>query len=63
MAILCAEAVPWRCHRNLVSDELVRRGIRVQHILGPQSLREHVMNPMALEAGGHLVYPAPQRSL
>src|SRR5437868_4029996 len=32
---MCAEAVPWRCHRNLVSDELVRRGVEVLHILGP----------------------------
>ena len=33
-AIMCAEAVPWRCHRNLVADELVRRGIEVIHIIG-----------------------------
>lgn len=62
-AIMCAEAVPWRCHRNMISDELVRRGIRVQHILGPGSLRDHVMNPMALESEGHLVYPASQQTL
>src|SRR5712691_1714793 len=34
-ASMCAEAVPWRCHRNLLSDELARRGIEVVHILGP----------------------------
>src|ERR1051325_12254493 len=36
-AVLCAEAVPSRCHRNLLSDCLVRRGIEVVHIIGPQS--------------------------
>ena len=58
-AIVCAEAVPWRCHRNLISDELVRRGIEVLHILGPGSLSPHVLNPMARDEGSHLVYPAP----
>jgi len=58
-AIVCAEAVPWRCHRNLISDELVRRGVEVLHILGPGSLSPHVLNPMARDEGSHLVYPAP----
>lgn len=58
-AIVCAEAVPWRCHRNLISDELVRRGIEVIHILGPGSLSPHVLNPMARDEGSYLVYPAP----
>jgi uncharacterized protein (DUF488 family) len=57
-AIMCAEAVPWRCHRNLVSDELVRRGIEVLHILGPHSTRKHEMNPHARIEGDHLVYPS-----
>jgi len=55
-AIMCAEAVPWRCHRNLVADELARRGHEVIHILGPGSSQKHVMNPMALVEGDHLVY-------
>src|SRR5438132_10641577 len=55
-AIMCAEAVPWRCHRNLVADELTRRGHEVVHILGPGSSQKHVMNPMALVEGDHLVY-------
>lgn len=57
-AYMCAEAVPWRCHRNLVSDDLVRRGIEVLHILGPTSVQPHALNSMAVERGGHLVYPA-----
>lgn len=56
-AVMCAEAVPWRCHRNLLSDELTRRGVEVVHVLGPGSANRHEMNPMARDAGGHLIYP------
>jgi uncharacterized protein (DUF488 family) len=59
-AIMCAEAVPWRCHRNLVSDELLRRGIEVVHILGPGATRPHAMNPNARVEEAHLVYPGEQ---
>jgi uncharacterized protein (DUF488 family) len=62
-AIMCAEAVPWRCHRNLVSDELVRRGIEVIHIIGCASSRPHIMNAHAVIEGEHLVYPAEQQTL
>ncbi len=55
-AILCAEAVPWRCHRSFVADDLVRRGVEVVHILGPNDRRKHEMNALAHDAGGHLVY-------
>src|SRR5581483_9514054 len=57
-AIMCAEAVPWRCHRNLVADELTRRGHEVIHILGPESSQRHEMNPMAHPENDHLVYRA-----
>lgn len=57
-AIMCAEAVPWRCHRNLVSDELVRREIDVLHIIGSGEPSPHSLNPMARVEGDHLVYPA-----
>lgn len=56
-AIMCAEAVPWRCHRNLVSDELVRRGLDVLHIMSSGSVQKHELNPMARIEGDHLVYP------
>jgi len=56
-AFMCAEAVPWRCHRNLVSDELTRRGIEVMHILGPGKTQRHEMNPRAIVENGHLLYP------
>ena len=55
-AIMCAEAVPWRCHRSFVADELVRRGVEVVHIVGANDRRRHELNPLAAEEGGHLVY-------
>jgi uncharacterized protein (DUF488 family) len=62
-AIMCAEGVPWRCHRNLVADELLRRGIEVLHIIGNGSPRPHLMNEHAVVDGDHLTYPAEQRTL
>ena len=62
-AIMCAEAVPWRCHRNLVADELTRRGIEVLHIISPNAVKVHAMNPHAVIEGDHLVYPAEQQTL
>jgi len=56
-AVMCAEAVPWRCHRNLLSDDLVRRGIEVVHILAPGSTRLHEMNPHARVIPGAVIYP------
>jgi uncharacterized protein (DUF488 family) len=57
--VMCAEAVPWRCHRQLIADTLVARGVTVRHILGPGQERAHDLNPSA-RAGpdGVLVYPA-----
>jgi uncharacterized protein (DUF488 family) len=63
VAIMCAEAVPWRCHRNLVADELTRRGIEVLHIIGAGSVKVHAMNPLAQIEGDHLVYPGEQQTL
>jgi uncharacterized protein (DUF488 family) len=55
-AIMCAEAVPWRCHRQLLSDELMRRGHEVVHIVDERSLKPHEMNPRASDQGSHLIY-------
>lgn len=57
-AYMCAEAVPWRCHRNLLSDELTRRGFEVVHILGPGSRQKHEMNSHAVVVGDLVTYPA-----
>ena len=57
-AIMCAEAVPWRCHRQLIADALVARGIDVQHILGTGSPRPHVLHTAAQVDERHRVtYP------
>ncbi|HZF07883.1 MAG TPA: DUF488 domain-containing protein [Thermoanaerobaculia bacterium] len=58
-AILCAEAVPWRCHRRLIADALVARDVPVLHILGPGRLDPHALHPDArVLPDGNLVYPA-----
>jgi len=57
--IMCAEAVPWRCHRQLIADTLVARGLAVRHILGPGQERAHELNPSARPGpDGVLTYPA-----
>lgn len=63
LVIMCAEAVPWRCHRNLIADELTRRGIEVLHIISGQPAKTHVTNEHACVDGDHLVYPAEQQRL
>jgi uncharacterized protein (DUF488 family) len=62
-AIMCAEAVPWRCHRNLVSDELLRRRVEVIHILGPGSTRPHTAPPYARFEKDRVIYPPLQGTL
>lgn len=57
-AIMCAEAVPWRCHRGLLSDALLVRGARVVHILSPGVTRDHTLTPFARVHGGRVTYPA-----
>jgi uncharacterized protein (DUF488 family) len=57
-AILCAEALPWRCHRWLLSDALLAEGVEVEHILGSSAARPHRMSAFARRRGGTLTYPA-----
>jgi uncharacterized protein (DUF488 family) len=58
-ALLCAEAVPWRCHRQLIADALAAQGIEVQHILGRSQTSRHQLHPQArVLADGSLVYVA-----
>jgi len=60
-AMMCAEATPWRCHRQLISDALTALGWEVIHILGAGRVEAHVLNPNArILEDGHLVYPAPE---
>ena len=58
-AIMCAEAVPWSCHRQLISDQLVTRGWKVLHSMAPHHADVHVLNPAArLLPDWRIVYPA-----
>jgi uncharacterized protein (DUF488 family) len=58
IAIMCAEAVPWRCHRSLVADALIVRGVPVVEILSPTSYRPHALTPFARVDGASVTYPA-----
>jgi uncharacterized protein (DUF488 family) len=56
-ALMCAEAVPWRCHRSLVSDALLVRGIRVEHITNSAEAKPHALTPFARVRGAEIIYP------
>ena len=56
-AIMCAEAVPWRCHRSLVADALLIRGIEVEEIFSEKNARPHKLTPWAHVVGLELTYP------
>jgi uncharacterized protein (DUF488 family) len=56
IVIMCAEAVPWRCHRSLISDALLDRGLDVRDIMGTQKETPHKMNPMAKKENGKIFY-------
>jgi uncharacterized protein (DUF488 family) len=63
VAIMCAEAVPWRCHRSLVSDALVARDIPVVEILSESSYRPHTLTSFAHVKGTQITYPPDQAKL
>ena len=56
-AIMCAEAVPWRCHRSLIADALVSRGVSVWHIYSTAKAVLHVLTPFARVRGQQVTYP------
>jgi uncharacterized protein (DUF488 family) len=60
--VMCAEAVPWRCHRSLVADALTVRGIPVEHILGPKRRYPHVLTAWAVVDGTRILYPKADAS-
>jgi uncharacterized protein (DUF488 family) len=59
VAVMCAEAVPWRCHRSLLADALFARGVDVEHIAGRARTRPHRLTPFAVVAGRQVLYPPP----
>jgi uncharacterized protein (DUF488 family) len=62
-AVMCAEALWWRCHRRLLADALVVRGLKVRHIAADGRLSEHRLTPFAIVEGMRLRYPPAQQSL
>jgi uncharacterized protein (DUF488 family) len=59
VAVMCAEAVPWKCHRSLIADALVARGVPVAHIVGADAPRPHRLDPTARVDGERVTYPGP----
>jgi uncharacterized protein (DUF488 family) len=57
VAIMCAEAVPWRCHRSLIGDALTVRGIRTEDIMSLSRSQVHTLTPFAKVRGTTLIYP------
>jgi uncharacterized protein (DUF488 family) len=57
IAIMCAEAVPWRCHRSLIADVLSVRGYAVEHIMSESKRQPHKLTPFAHVEGTRITYP------
>ena len=61
IAIMCAEAVPWHCHRSLVADALSARGISVEHIMSATRRQPHTLTSFAKIEGQRVTYPGTER--
>jgi hypothetical protein len=57
VVLMCAEAVPWRCHRSLIADALLVRGIQASEITSRIRARPHSLTPWVQVAGTHVTYP------
>lgn len=57
VALMCAEAVPWRCHRSLIADALLVHGVAACEIVSPKRLQAHKLTPFARVRGEELTYP------
>jgi len=62
IALMCAEAVPWRCHRSLIADALLVRGIRTEDIMSSTRRQVHKLTPFAKVRGTTITYPAEASS-
>ena len=58
IVLMCAEAVPWRCHRSLIADALLVSGIRTEDIMSPTRRQVHTLTPFAKVRGTTITYPA-----
>lgn len=56
--LMCAEAVPWRCHRSMIADALIVRGINVEDIINSHGRKPHLLTPFAQANGTQITYPA-----
>lgn len=63
VAIMCAEAVPWRCHRSLIGDALLVRGIAVEDLMTPTRSQPHTLTSFAKVEGTRVTYPPEQPDL
>jgi uncharacterized protein (DUF488 family) len=57
IVLMCAEALPWRCHRSLIADALWIRGVRVEHIMSVNRRSPHALTPFAQVNGLSITYP------
>jgi uncharacterized protein (DUF488 family) len=60
IAVMCAEAVPWRCHRALIADAVTVRGIAVEHIMSESQRNPHRLTAFARVVGTSITYPQPE---
>jgi uncharacterized protein (DUF488 family) len=58
VVLMCAEAVPWRCHRSLIADALLVKGIEASEITSRVRARPHALTPWARVTGARVTYPA-----
>jgi len=63
LALMCAEALPWRCHRSLIADALLVRGIQAEDIMSPARASAHKLTPFARVEGTAISYPPQQADL
>jgi uncharacterized protein (DUF488 family) len=61
-AVMCAEAVPWRCHRSLIADTMILSGWEVRDILTAAPANEHKLTPFLVAVDGRPIYPDPDES-
>lgn len=62
VVLMCAEAVPWRCHRSLIADALLAKGIEANEITSGIRARPHSLTPWARVKGTHVTYPGPRKT-
>ncbi len=60
VAVMCAEAVPWRCHRSLIGDAVLVRGVPVLDLMDERTARPHELTRFARVSGTRITYPAEE---